>query len=321
MKLIYIVFVYCLVLLLEVDACTRMFWNTSDKARLVGRTMDLFISDEPDIWVHPRGICYRSEVEDNGLTWISLYGSVSVSAFRKKNLITDGLNEHGLAVHALALTTTKYEERDSRPALHYGEWLQYLLGMCKNVEEVIASHKTFQVTPFLWKGFIWPLHLMVEDESGDSAIIEFVEGQMRVYHDRKYLVGTNDPTYDIHLKNLEREETLNQENCIDGDMGSVSRFVRASSYLKSLPDPVDADEAVLLMEKTIARLFQKDNRGENQGVDFIQEEELSTSTYWTSISDLTNKCYYFIPVGDKDSIFIDLKNLNFSKGEQVSQSF
>lgn len=80
-----------------------------------------------------------------GLEWTAIHGSVSISAFHVKDLITDGLNEQGFAVHALALGLTQYEERNDRPGIHYGEWLQYLLDTCKTVEEALNAHNNFQV--------------------------------------------------------------------------------------------------------------------------------------------------------------------------------
>lgn len=319
MKLQYqVLLIACvsLSLLFEVESCTRLFWNNNDQAKIVARTMDLFISDEPQMWVNPRGIHHQNKGDANGLEWTSLYGNVSISAFHVKNLTTDGLNEHGFAVHALALTATQYEKRDDRPGVHYGEWLQYLLDTCQTVEEALQAHNHFQVVPIAVNGFVWPLHLMMEDATGDSAIIEFVEGQMKVYHSPQYQVGTNDPTYDKQLINLANHEKFGESLPTKTD--SISRFIVASTYLKELPAPKNTDEAILLTLRTIAHLFQKDNVSKNGGISFMGSE-LKTSTLWTIIADLTHRVYYFFPTNEPHSICLNFSELNFSEGAQIEE--
>lgn len=300
----------------EVEACTRLFWNDNAQAKIVARTMDLFISDEPQIWMNPRGLRHKSKVDANGLEWTSIHGSVSISAFHVQDLITDGLNEQGFAVHALALGSTQYEKRNDRPGIHYGEWLQYLLDTCKTVEEALNAHNNFQVVPIAVNGFVWPLHLMMEDATGDSAIVEFVGGKMKIYHSLHYQVGTNDPTYDEHLKNLSNYEEFGGTQSLPTKTDSISRFIRASAYLKQLPAPKNTDEAITLIRHTISRVFQKDNVSKNIGINFMGIE-LRVFTLWTAISDLTHRSYYFFQTDKSDGIRLDLSEFNFSESAPI----
>lgn len=298
---------------LELESCTRLFWNNNGQAKIVARTMDLFISDEPQIWVNPRGTSHRSHVDKHGLSWTSLYGNVSISAFHMKDLTTDGLNEHGLAVHALALRSTQYEQRDRRPGVHFGEWLQYLLDTCKTVEEALNVHSHFQVVPYEVKGLVWPLHLMIEDATGDSAIVEFIEGQMKVYHGPQYQVATNDPPYDKQIKNLENYEKFGGVDPLPSDTYSASRFVLASTFLKELQEPNNIHEAIAHIHKIMERVFQKNN-GAN-----VMGDVLKTSTLWTVISDLTNRSLHFFPIDHPQSANIHLSELNFSENASVEE--
>jgi penicillin V acylase-like amidase (Ntn superfamily) len=288
------------------DSCTRMFWNDHDKAKIVARTMDLFISDEPQMWVNSRGLYHESTIEDNGLKWTSVYGNVAISAFHRKDLITDGMNEQGLAVHSLALRATQYENRDHRPGLHYGEWLQYLLDTCQTVEEALKAHQHFQVVPVEINSMVWPIHLMMEDATGDSAIIEFVNGQMQIYHDPHYRVGTNDPTYDKQLKNLADFHHGGQP--LPTKFDPVSRFVRASIYLDQLSELKDGHDNIPLLKDAITHVFQN-----NQiPVNFLGQS-LSVCTLWTVILDLTHRTYHFFPNNPMMGIVVDFSELDFSK--------
>lgn len=302
MKFPYKIFLICLIQLFifsHLECCTRIFWNNNSKAKLVARTMDLFISDEPQIWMNPKGMEHQSVVDDNGLKWKSTFGSVVVSAFNVKDLVTDGMNEKGFAVHALALTTTQYEKRDNRPGVNYGEWLQYLLDTCQNVEEAIHAHAHFQVVPIAVNEFVWPLHLIIEDATGDSAIIEFVAGEMKVYHSSQYCVATTEPTYDQHLINFANFGTQALPTLVD----SKSRFIRASAYLKELPEPKNAEEGISLLRNAITKLFQN-----NQFSASYKGEKRGVATLWTAIADLTNRVYYFFPRHEKHPIRIPFQS-------------
>jgi penicillin V acylase-like amidase (Ntn superfamily) len=71
--------------------------------------------------VLPRGLSKTGDVKysdaiDSPATWISRYGSVIV--VNKNAYVFDGMNEKGLAAHALALDS-EYGKRDlSRKGLH-----------------------------------------------------------------------------------------------------------------------------------------------------------------------------------------------------------
>ena len=84
-------------------SCTTVFWNNNSQAKVVARTVDLFIPDMPTILVFPRGMERQGEAGTNSLKWKSKYGSVVVTEF-KTSAASDGINEHGLAAHLLYLT-------------------------------------------------------------------------------------------------------------------------------------------------------------------------------------------------------------------------
>ena len=51
--------------LANVEACTRMFWNTNGEVRLVGRNMDIDFDDQPVFYVFPKGISKNGGVDLN----------------------------------------------------------------------------------------------------------------------------------------------------------------------------------------------------------------------------------------------------------------
>jgi penicillin V acylase-like amidase (Ntn superfamily) len=109
-------------------ACSLIFINNNDVAKIVVRTMDLplHIPEAPRFVVSPRGLEKDAAhsvlpgvtakllgLSDNHLKWKAKYGSVVMVAFDVG--VTDGLNKQGLAGHLLTLETTAYEPKDDRP--------------------------------------------------------------------------------------------------------------------------------------------------------------------------------------------------------------
>ncbi|WP_265583476.1 linear amide C-N hydrolase [Synechocystis salina] len=181
------------------QACTRILWNNNKFAVVVGRTMDWPESTEPELMVFPRGIERNGGmlgdmlvVKDNPAQWTSKYGSVVTTVYGMGTV--DGLNEKGLGMHMLYLTATDFGPRDPNKAgVQAGLWGQYLLDNAASVEEALALMKEIQPVMVALDEMKATVHLAIEDASGDSAILEYVEGNLVVHHGPEYRVMTNDP--------------------------------------------------------------------------------------------------------------------------------
>ena len=194
-------------------ACSLVFVNDRKIAKIVVRSMDLPVSfpERPKLFVFPRGMArsstssvvpgIRAKIEgigSNTVRWTNRFGSVVMVGF--DGAATDGLNEKGLAAHALVLTESQQEPNDTRAELPDTHWVQYVLDNFATVNDVVDAHKAgmFRVVA-AWSndlGYTKPLgiHLAVEDTSGDSAIFEYVKGNLVIHHGPEYRVMTNDPT-------------------------------------------------------------------------------------------------------------------------------
>lgn len=294
-------------------SCTTVFWNNNSQAKVVARTMDLFTPDMPTIMVYPRGMVRQGDAGENSLKWNSKYGTVVVSEF-KTTAVSDGLNEQGLAVHLLYLTGTSYEKRDdSLPTLSNTLWAQYVLDNYKTVKEVIEATDQFQIVDTVVYNQKWPLHMSLQDSSGDAAVVEFINGKKVIYHGSKYTTMTNEPAYNIQLENLKRYIPFGGTLSLPGDSDPLSRFVRAATYLKTLPNPQNINEAVagiFSVIRTVMVPFGAVDSSGNKTVD-------AWSTRWASVVDLTNKVFYFNSTTTPNIIWLDLKTLDFSKGQSI----
>jgi choloylglycine hydrolase len=297
----------------KADACTRIFWNNNDQAMLVARTMDLSMNDFPTFYVFPKGIKKNGNAGTNSATWTSMYGSVALAGLGNSNYIVEGVNTAGLSFHYLFLSATQYELRDQRPGVLQGSYSQYLLDNAATVSEALdLMQSQVQLVPESVLGFVWPLHIAMEDAQGDSAVVEFVGGQMVVYHGAEYNVMTNDPTLDQQIPNLLQYQYFQNGGSLPlpGDVDPKSRFVRASAFLLTLSPPSNSSDAIYYLLSAI--------RSESTpfgAVEFSESQpEPSWPTLWTSLFDLTNKAVYYSHNVARNNFWINMQKLNFSKG-------
>jgi choloylglycine hydrolase len=281
--------------------------------------------------IYPRGMKVSGAAGQNSATWTSKYGSVGVIPFTffEKTMHGDeeakaaglspyidgyieGINEKGLTAHMLYLGPTQYEVRDNRPGINYARFLRYMLDNYATVEEVLKDVDKVQVVPFKVGTVVYPLHFALEDPAGDSAIIEFVKGEMKVYHGREHRIMTNDPEYDVHLENLKQYKAFGGAKTeIPGGVEPDERFIRAAIYLKTLPEPKDRYEAVAFVYSVIR------NVSVPFGSLYRSGPAETYPTWWTNAEDVTDRVFYFNWTAHPNVVWVDLKNVDFSKGNPL----
>ena len=205
------------------SACTTFVLSAGDR-QVFGRNYDWGL-DDALLVVNKRGCSKRSfdrpyETGEKA-TWVAKYGSITFNQYGRE-LPTGGMNEAGLVVEAMALTSTRYPEADGRPYLgSASQWRQYLLDTCATVSDVIATDTNIRISNQAGGPGI---HVLVLDKSGDSAVIEFLDGRMKLHRGRDLptKVLTND-TYAESLKYLR----YNSLPIFDA-YNSVKRFVTAA---------------------------------------------------------------------------------------------
>lgn len=286
------------------EACSRILWNNNGQAIVTARTMDLFTDDKARLVYLPRGIVRRGAVEDAAAHWTSKYASIAVTAFDAAT--SDGLNESGLAAHLLYLHDSEYEPADQRPTISNAIWTQYVLDNFATVAEALEGLKQVRVASKKVHGQEWGLHLAIEDATGDSAIIEYVKGKLVVHHGKEYTVMTNEPPMEEQLANLKRYRLFGGTLAMPGDIDPLSRYVRAASYLKTLPAPADYREAIGFVAGLVRNVAVPFGAHDTSGGDSTD----AWPTRWSSVADLSHKRYFFLPVHGANVFWVDLDKFN-----------
>jgi penicillin V acylase-like amidase (Ntn superfamily) len=286
------------------EACSLILWNTNDQAVVAARTWDLYVDEKPRLVYLPRGIARRGAAESNAAQWTSKFASTVLTAFDAG--AGDGMNEAGLSAHLLYLHGTEHAPADERPAVSNLWWAQYVLDNYATVAEALEGLKAVQIVSNKALGREWPLHMAIEDASGDSAVLEFVKGKLVVHHGKDVTVMTNEPTLDEQLANLKRYKLFGGNLAMPGDVDPASRFVRAASYLKTLPKPENTHEAVSRLAgiaRNVAVPFGAVDTSGTESVDVWP-------TRWGTVVDLTHKVYYVMPVNSPAVFWVDFGKLD-----------
>lgn len=302
------------------QACTRILWNDNQVGVLVSRSMDWVGSSQPKIVVLPRGMKRDGGkvgpiqyVTDNPATWTSKYGSVGVTAMGIGT--SGGLNEKGLSVNALWLKATDYGTRNAAlPGVQSAMWAQYVLDNAASVDEAIALQSRIQAVEVTTPQTVIPLGLTVEDSSGDSAVIQYIKGELIIHHGPQYTVVSNDPAYDESLALLDGYDFTGatRNMVIPGNTNSADRFIRASFYRHFLGQtkPRSTRQAVTALMSVA--------RNVSDPVGAPQDEPGSVGeTDYRTIADLTNLTYYFESKGSLGAQWVDLSNLDMGKAAPV----
>jgi choloylglycine hydrolase len=311
-------------------ACTGITIRPKDGSVIFARTLEFAVDIKSNIIVVPRGKGFVGTAPGDrpGLRWKTRYGIVGANAFDMP-VTVDGLNEKGLHVGLFYFPGfAKYQEvraEDVRNALAPWELGVFLLGTCSDVNEAVAAAKDVRVGEVVQKdmGFVPPVHYVLTDSGGQSVVLEYVDGELKV-HQNPLGVMSNSPTFDWHMTNLSNYVNTTVSNVpkidvggrevkglgqgsgmlgIPGDFTPPSRFVRAVAFSKSALPVETAQEGVL---QAFHVLNQFDiPKGAARGLE--HGKEVADYTLWTSAADLKNLRYYFRTYDNSRIRMIDLK--------------
>lgn len=297
------------------EACTRAVYLGPDDRILTGRSMDWKLPMISNLWVFPRGMERGGVAGDRSATWTSRYGSLVVTGY---DIATaDGMNEEGLVVNLQWEVEATYPEDDGvTPLISLSVFPQYLLDRYATVAEAVAD---LGDNPVLVQGGEVPVgppgkaatvHVSMSDATGDSAIIEFVDGEMVIWHDRSYQVMTNEPTFEHQLAIRDYWDGVNPREFMPGTVRATDRFVRASFYINAVEQTSDPRRAAAAVFSVIRQTSVP------WGISIADQPNLST-TRWRVVADQRDLRYYVESVTSPSVFWVDLDKLDLTEGAQV----
>ncbi|HUX78572.1 MAG TPA: linear amide C-N hydrolase [Alphaproteobacteria bacterium] len=306
----------------HLSACSDVFINQGTY-HIEARTLDFlvniafqdkmgFVGEENTTDV----VLDAEKIPSSQLTsWKNKYGYFGRTAFGQN--IIDGMNTEGLSVSILYMPGSKYpiyDNKDKKQVLSVYDIASYILSQARTVPEGIKLIRSRQIIESAVKvkdGYFVkdiPIHYVMRDKKGNSAVIEFIDGQVKIYENAGDVL-TNSPPLDWQIQNASYYDSLLAGNKhankkfsktfhnydeiyktishvgeanlmgLPGDYTPPSRFVRAKVLLNNFPAPTNRQVA----------LYQASSLNDSLLVPAVKG---AAPTLWISIKDLDDNVYY-----------------------------
>ena len=296
-------------------ACTRAVYLGPEDRVLTGRSMDWKLPMVSNLWAMPRGVARDGAAGERSAQWVAEFGSLVTTGYDIST--ADGMNEAGLVVNLLWEVEASYPEDDGEtPRISLSVFPQYLLDRFATVADAVEDLRENPVlvaggeVPVGPPGRAATVHVSISDATGDSAIIEFVDGEMVIWHDRSYQVMTNEPSFDRQLAVLEYWSGVNPREFLPGTVRASDRFVRAHFYINSV---VQSDDPRIAAASVFSVIRQT---SVPWGISVADQPNLST-TRWRVVADHKDRRYYVESVISPSVFWVDLDALDLSEGADI----
>ncbi|MBN2363727.1 choloylglycine hydrolase family protein [candidate division WOR-3 bacterium] len=321
-------------------ACTGIRLIAMDESVVYGRTMEWGKFDlQSRVIIVPRGYSFTGLTPEgfNGREWQAKYGYVGLDMMGR-DYLADGMNERGLAVglfyHAGFAEYPIFEKDLAGITITAIDLTNYILSQFATTDEVRSGINEVRVVSVTEEaiGMSVYAHWMVTDASGKSIVIEFSEGEARIFENPLGVI-TNGPTYDWHMTNLRNYVNLSPVALPDksiegidfaplgggsgmiglpGDNTPPSRFVRAVAWSQTSRSTDNSAETVY----ELFRILDNFNipLGASEGSDgSLGKEGMRSSTIWTTAWDLSERVLYYHTQHNRRVRVLYLNELDFSE--------
>ncbi|MCM1005644.1 MAG: linear amide C-N hydrolase [Prevotella sp.] len=301
----------------QADACTRVLYKGDENLLIVGRSLDWKTPIPTNVYVYPAGMEKQGNVQENAVRWTSKYGAVYAVSY--DGGVTEGMNEKGLVVNGLFCKGTVYSNETTldRAPMSLAMFPAWLLDMNATVDEcveVLKKHE-FNISGATFDGgTVSALHWGITDATGKTAILEFDNGNVKIYEGDDIRTLTNDPQWPAMQAINDYWKKKGGEHTLPGTVSSPDRYVRADFFIHNVGTTGDAD-----LGATICRTVMM-----NASVPYQYTPEGDpnvSSTQWRSFSNIRDKRYYFEQVTNSGFWYIDLNKCNLKPGASVMKLF
>jgi len=285
-------FVMLINLSFSLNACTTFVLKRDGKI-ILAKNFDWFIGDGFLI-INNRGVTKSAFLLNDAQTvkWKSRYGSITFNQLGKEFPL-GGMNEKGLVIEELNYSLSKYPPAKTANVNEL-QWIQYHLDNSQSVQEVLENLEEITISPLLFK-----LHYFLCDRSGEVAIIEFLEGEVKYYSGEEIIVPvlTNN-SYENSLKYLRHHEGFGGSRTVSDGSESPERFVRAATLIRNY------DSAT--------------NRSVISDAFAILNSVKQNDTQWSIVYDISGGEIQFTTLNTTNIRSVNLNDFSFENTEKIS---
>ena len=320
--------------------CTAATYYTKD--HYFGRNLDLEFSYKETVTITPRNYEFNFRKEGSLKTHYALIGMAYVA--NDYPLYYDAINEKGLGMAGLNFPTNAYyhEEEEGKNNIAPFEFIPWVLSQCANITEAKDLLSKINIAKINFSDELpaSPLHWIIADQES-SITVESVKDGLKIY-DNPVGILTNNPTFDIHMFNLNNYTNLSNEQPVNtfssklnfdlysrgmgtrdlpGGLDSLSRFVKASyTKMNSLSGDSES-ESISQFFHILGSVYQQ------RGLVHMGEGKYEITIY-SSCCNMDKGIYYYTTYENSQITAIDmhhedldsntLVNYDLIKGQQIN---
>ena len=259
--------------------CTTFNATTPSGDAIFGRNYDYMDSPAMTVWTNPED-GYAS------VSTVSLYFLGYGGEFLPDTLLTslltlvapyipvDGMNEKGLSIGVLELETPETFQKTEKKDITTTAMIRTVLDHAATVEEAVEIFRSYDMHDLL--GVDCTYHYQVADARGDSAIIEYVNGETTVLRP--------DETGSLVATNFWLSEGVE-----DPDGAGHDRYETAAGMLAEKNYVLSENEAMDILEAT--HMVNEDLHG------------FTCSTIWSVVYNNTDGTFDVCAMYDFDNVY------------------
>lgn len=297
----------------EAGACTRVLYEGDGDLYVVGRSLDWKTPIPTNVYIYPAGMAKQGNVQENSVKWVSKYGAVYAVGYDAG--ITEGMNEKGLTVNGLFCKGTVYSNPQTadRSPMSLAVFVAWMLDNFATTDECVAALQKhdFDISGATFDGgTVSTLHWGITDAGGNTAILEFDNGDIKIYQGKDIRTLTNDPQWPAMQAINDYWKKVKGKDMLPGTVKSPDRFVRADYYIRHVEKTADPDLAVSITESVLRTACVPYSYT-------VEDEPNVSSTQWISFANIRDRRYYFHPITSLGLYYVDLNKCNLKPGAPV----
>ena len=252
-----------------------------------------------------------------GAEWTSRYGFAGVTSTDANGYSAphDGLNEKGLGVAMNWLVGTAFAQPASNEsALYVMDLARWILGNAATCAEATEGLK--KLTVWCKDSSKAAFHVSIHDAEGHSAVIQWIDGEMKVYDNTAIGVLTNGPQFPFYIDRINYynwQKTLARPAIeVPGAWYPINRFLRAYIIKGGLPAPNSNKEAIT---QAVHILNAVQTPWGAPGTDSMKPARMDNfdHTTWSVVRDHDNIVLYFRTVMNQQLHSVDLKKIDLDR--------
>ncbi len=310
--------------------CTAATYST--KNHYFGRNLDLEYSYQETVTITPRNYSFSFR---GGKTIDSHYAMIGMAYVANQYpLYYDAINEKGLGMAGLNFPkNADYKEFvEGKDNVAPFEFIPWILSQCATISEAKKLLETMNLAQINFSEELpaSPLHWIISDKES-SITVESVKDGLKVY-DNPVGILTNNPTFDIHMFNLNNYQNLTIEPIenhfskklsldaysrgmgaigLPGDLSSASRFVKAAfTKMNSLSGDSE--------EESVSQFFHILHSVEQQRGCVHMGEDKYEITIYSSCMNMDLGIYYYTTYDNHQITAIDMNKEALESSDLIS---